>query len=424
LAGVWKWLTSAFERIGADPGDSPELQLKKGVLVAFAFLIGTLAILWGALYTALGEPLAGVIPWTYAVASLASLIVFAVTHRYHLFRVSQLVLILLLPFLLQLVLGGFVNASAVILWSLLAPLGAMLMSGRSQAVRWFAAYVGLVVAVQLAQPFVEVGNTLSNRIVLVFFVMNIVGVSSVTFVTLHYFVGQKDRALALLGLEQEKSERLLLNVLPKEIAALLKDDGHVIAQHYPAVSVLFADIVGFTPLSAELQPEEMVTLLNEVFSHFDSLVAKYQCEKIRTIGDNYMVACGLPIQRPDHAQAMARMALEMNGFVSSVESPGMHRLQFRLGINSGPVVAGVIGRAKFQYDIWGDTVNVASRMESHGVPGRIQITEATYGLIKDAFVCEPRGPIEVKGKGIVQTWFLVGERDQSQTAAQVTVRSG
>jgi guanylate cyclase len=407
---VWSRLVRRFERIGEDPEDSVEIRLQKRVLVAVSALVGGLAVIWGAIYLAYDEPRAALIPWVYSAAVSVSLAVFAVTHRYRWFRFTQLFLILTLPFLLQLALGGFVNASAVIIWSLLAPLGALAISGRPQAILWFAGYAGLVVAAQLIQPSLDIDNNLPQSLVAGFFVMNIVATSGVAFFALHYFVGQKDQAFEMLDLEREKSDRLLLNVLPKEIAELLKENGQTIAARCPAITVLFADVVGFTPLSQGLSPEEVVNLLNDVFSFFDSLVDKYGLEKIRTIGDSYMVASGVPLPRDDHAHALARMALEMTGYVPSIRSPDTPPLVFRLGISSGPAVAGVIGKAKFQYDVWGDTVNTASRMESHGVAGRIQLSAATYELIKDDFVVEPRGVVEVKGKGPMETWFLVGAR--------------
>ncbi len=191
--------------------------------------------------------------------------------------------------------------------------------------------------------------------------------------------------------------------MPESVAAILKEGQRTIADHYDATSVLFADIVGFTPLSEELEPEQMVEALNEVFTYFDNLCASHGVEKIRTIGDAYMVASGVPRRNDDHALAIARLALDMRAFVPGGANMGAERIQFRFGINSGPLVAGVIGHTKFQYDIWGDTVNTASRMESHGFPGKIQITEATYELIKDDFVCTPRGTVDIKGKGATAT---------------------
>jgi guanylate cyclase len=231
----------------------------------------------------------------------------------------------------------------------------------------------------------------------IFFVIVLVGSINVAVPLIVYFMGR-------LRHERERAERLLLNVLPAEVASELKETGSTTARHYDAISVLFADIVGFTPLSAEMEPEEMVDQLNDVFTYFDGLAERYGCEKIRTIGDNYMVAAGVPAPKDDHAQALCQMALGMLEY--STAGP----LSFRLGINSGPAVAGVIGTKKFQYDVWGDTVNTAERMESHGEPGRIQISDATYQLIKDTFSTAPRGPIEVKGKGTLTTWWLEGER--------------
>jgi class 3 adenylate cyclase len=211
--------------------------------------------------------------------------------------------------------------------------------------------------------------------------------------------------LGRLRAERARAEGLLLNVLPATVASELKRHGTTQALRFDEVSVLFADIVGFTPMSVEMAPEEMVAELNRVFSFFDSLVDRYACEKIRTVGDNYMVACGVPTPRREHADAAARIALAM------IEHSEGGRFRFRIGINSGPVVAGVIGRRKFQYDVWGDTVNTASRMESHGVPGKIQITETTRHLLGDRYVCVPRGPVEIKGKGVLETWFLEGVQE-------------
>jgi len=289
------------------------------------------------------------------------------------------------------------------LWSLICPLGAMLFDEPRHAPRWFLAFISLVALSGLLQPYVRFANNLSSELVIFFFAMNLIAVGSLVFMMVFYFVGQKNAF-------QEKSEALLLNILPKEIAAILKNESRTIADHYNDASVLFADMVGFTPLSAELPPVEMVEMLNEVFSFFDSLLDKYSVEKIRTIGDSYMVASGVPRRRPDHAQALARMALEMRDYISTHTFRNGHHLSFRIGINSGSMIAGVIGRRKFVYDVWGDAVNVASRMESHGVGGAVQITQTTYELIKDEFVCEPRGTVNVKGKGEMEVWLVMSAK--------------
>lgn len=222
-----------------------------------------------------------------------------------------------------------------------------------------------------------------------------------------YGVGTADQLEVQLEKEHDKSETLLNNILPEAISARLKTSKDTIADHCEGASILFADVVDFTPMSAKMTPTELVELLNDVFSDFDMLTEKYGLEKIKTIGDCYMVASGVPQPRADHAQVLTNMALDLQERVNNHNYNG-HKLAFRIGLNSGPVVAGVIGRKKFIYDLWGDAVNTASRMESHGSNGHIQITRATYDLIKDDFICEPRGTVDVKGKGEMDVWYVTG----------------
>jgi adenylate cyclase len=209
--------------------------------------------------------------------------------------------------------------------------------------------------------------------------------------------------------EQDKSERLLLNILPEAVARQLKQEHRTIADNFAEATVLFADIVGFTAMSSDIPPREMVTLLNHIFSKFDRLADKHGLEKIKTIGDSYMVVGGLPIERPDHVEAIANMGLDMLTAIEEFNVTQSKPFNIRVGINTGPVVAGVIGVRKFIYDLWGDTVNIASRMESHGVPGQIQVTEAVYGRLKDHYRFECRGAIEVKGKGEMIVYLLLGK---------------
>jgi adenylate cyclase len=395
---------SFVARIGADPNDDDDIRLQKSLLVICAIPFIFAGAAWGIMYILFNEPLAGAIPLSYSIISLFSTIHFGWTRQYRFFRFSQLTLILLLPFFLMVALGGFINSSAVVLWSLICPLGAMLFDEPRRAPRWFLAFTGLVVLSGFLQPYVRFSNNLSSTLVIFFFVMNLIAVGSLVFMMVFYFVGQKN-------MFQQKSEALLLNILPKEIAAILKNESRTIANQYDEASVLFADMVGFTPLSAQLPPVEVVELLNEIFSFFDSLLDKYDVEKIRTIGDSYMVASGVPRGRPDHAQTLVRMALEMRDYISTHSFHNGQRVNFRIGVNSGSMIAGVIGRRKFVYDVWGDAVNIASRMESHGLGGAVQITQATYALIKDEFVCEPRGTVTVKGKGEMEVWLVVSAKE-------------
>ncbi len=374
------------------------------MLLAIVSMIIPAGIVWGSVYMVFGELLAGSIPLAYSAASALTLGLFAVGRDYGLFRFSQLLLILLLPFLLMLALGGFVGGSAVILWGMLSPLGALLLAGRRQALVWALAFLGLAGVSGAVEPFIDRSNSLPPNVAIAFFAMNVGTVALIAFGVLYY-------SLRLLAQERARSERLLLNVLPAEITLILKHEDRTIADEFDSVSVLFADMVGSTALASRCSPTELVDLLNDVFSHFDTLVSKHGLEKIQTIGDSFLVAFGVPKPRADHAQAITRLALDIVAYLSEPRQKE-RGLQFRIGINSGLTVAGVIGRTKFHYDIWGDAVNTASRMESHGEPGKIQITQATYDLIKDEFECESRGAIDVKGKGKMNTWFVQGVRSQ------------
>lgn len=386
--------------IGAAPNETEDLRLQRNLLLIGTLMFIFAGVVWGLTYMFFGEVLAGSIPFSYSVFSALSVVMFALTRRYGFFRFSQLLLILLLPFFLMIALGGFINSSAVILWAFICPLGALLFDEPRNAPRWFLAYLGMLVLSGGIQPYVRLTNGLSAATIITFFVMNLGGVCTFVFVLVSYFVGQKN-------IFQEKAETLLLNVLPKEIAQILKYENRTIADHYDEASILFADMVNFTPMSAEMTPVAMVELLNEIFTRFDGLVEKYDLEKIKTVGDCYMVAAGVPRPRADHAQALARLALEMREFIGTNDFNASRPVDFRIGINSGPVLAGVIGRKKFIYDLWGDAVNLASRMESHGHGGVIQITRATYEHIKDEFVCRSYGTVNVKGKGEMEVWHVM-----------------
>ncbi|MGH2595664.1 MAG: adenylate/guanylate cyclase domain-containing protein [Actinomycetota bacterium] len=395
-------LLTRLAALGFAPDDSEEERLTKAVLTLSASLVGVLSFAWVFTYFAIGQPLSAAIPLAYQIVSLVSLVVFSSTKRVRPFRASQLALILVLPFLLQLSLGGFVPSSGVILWALVGPIGALMFLGATRSLRWFVAYGALVAIAGLLQPALPAPRPVVPQAVIgTFFVMNILGVSTTVFLLLRYFVQERER-------ERAKSERLLLNVLPQAIVARLRDTHGTIADGFDEVTVLFADIVDFTTLSAGAAPAEIVGLLNELFSRFDQLADHHGLEKIKTIGDAYMVAGGIPVARDDHAEAVAEMALDM---VAEIDGRQDGRgLQIRIGIDTGPVVAGVIGLRKFIYDLWGDTVNTASRMESHGLPGGIQVTERTFQRLCDRYRFEERGTVQVKGKGEMRTWLLVGRR--------------
>jgi class 3 adenylate cyclase len=386
--------------------DTDEERLRKSTLTLAVLFIVPVSTVWVVTYLLLDLPLSAAIPFGYQVVAVASLIYFFVTKKYRFFRFSQLLLMLLLPFLLQWSLGGFVASSAVMVWALVSPFGALMFSGARQAVPWFVAYLALTLLSVVIDPSLPTRD-IPSGVGTAFFGLNVVAVSSTAYLLLQYFVRQRERAMAALDekhraleIEQARSERLLLNILPQPIAERLKNEEGVIADSFTDVTVLFGDIVGFTGYSSGRTPEEVVSLLNEVFSRFDRLAEDRGLEKIKTIGDAYMVVGGLPIPRPDHVEAVVEMAIAMQ-----TEARGA-RVELRIGIGTGPVVAGVIGTRKFSYDLWGDTVNTASRMESHGLPGEIQVTEPTFLRARDRFPFVLRGEVNVKGKGPMTTYFV------------------
>ena len=402
--------------LGARPGDSHDERLRQATLIFASVLITLLATIWVTTYLVYGYPVSAAIPGLYQVITLVGLVVLARTGRFGAFRTTQFVAYLVLPALLQVSLGGFVASSGMILWSMFTPLAALALLGTRRSVPWLAVFLAeLVVLAVLDAQLANSSAALPTGLVVAFFVLNVTGVTVSAYVMLAYFVEQRERVHRELQAERERSEKLLLNVLPEPIAERLKAEPGVIAEHHDAVSVLFADIVGFTARSATMSPEEIVALLDQVFSAFDQLADAAGVEKIKTIGDAYMLVGGLPEQRPDHLAAVARTALAMRDEIALIAARSGHSwLAVRIGIDSGPVVAGVIGRRKFIYGLWGDTVNTASRMESHGQPGQIQVTSRVAAALGPEFAVQPRGTIEVKGKGPMATFLL----DRAEPAAE------
>jgi len=399
-------LAARLAAIGEDPSASPEQRLRQGNLILASLGIAILAPAWIATYAAFGLWWAAAIPAMWMLITLVDLAILARTHRYKWFQRVQLAGILTLPFALQWVVGGFVASSAVALWAYVAALGAIMFVDRPNAVRWFAAYaIGIVASVVIESAIAPDVQPLPDAVRTVFFGLNTLGVGAVAWTVTSYFVRERERALEALDMEHARSEALLLNVLPGPIAERLKAGSGVIADAHPAVTVLFADIVNFTVISSQTSPAELVSLLDRTFSAFDELADRYGLEKIKTIGDAYMVVGGIPAPRDDHAEAVATMAMGMLDAVRAIDEDG---LRIRIGIDTGPVVAGVIGRRKFAYDLWGDVVNTASRMESQGLPDRIQVTPAVEARLRGQFHFESRGPIEVKGKGRISPFFLMG----------------
>lgn len=395
-------LIARMATAGIRPSDTDEVRLHKATLSLTTELISLAGLIWAGMYAALGLYRGAVIPLAYSAISAVTLPFAIAANRFDLFRLGQLGMMAFLPFLLQWQLGGIARSGAVVVWSFWTPLYALLTGGSRDWQRWLAVFLALVVAAGIYEGEVAAAAPPIPPIVsAIFFAMNIGGVAVVTMLLMRYVVRERDEA-------QQRSEHLLLNILPQPIAQRLKRDPGAIADAYADATVLFADLVDFSKLSAEMSAQDVVAILNDVFSEFDRLAEQHALEKIKTIGDAYMVVGGLPVPRRDHAGAVAEMALQMLEALDAYAVKTGTRFALRIGIHSGPVVAGVIGRKKFSYDLWGDTVNTASRMESHGIPGRIQVTAETYTRLRDRYLFEDRGRIVVKGKGEMMTYFLVG----------------
>ncbi len=381
-------------------------------------LFALAGLLWAVMYYYYGAKTSAFIPGGYSVISFLSLLIFRWHKNFNIFRTIQLVLILLLPCLLHLSLGDFVSSSAVIIWATLCPLGALAFHNTKAATYCFLLFLTALIAVFfLENKLFPVETKLPDSLVSILFVSNISAVTFLTFYVLRYFVNQNElvkkklkHEQELLAAEREKSEKLLLNILPPSIAQRLKEGEKIIANEHSEVAILFADIVGFTNISQNITPAMLVENLNKIFSYFDNLVEEFGLEKIKTIGDSYMAASGLTEFKQENIRNMADLALAMAAGIQKFSLDGKTNCDVRIGIHAGPVIAGVIGSKKFSYDIWGDAVNTASRMESSGEAGKIQISQKFYEYIKDGYECQYRGQTEIKGKGLMNLYFLVNKK--------------
>ena len=385
--------------------DPVEERRRKVTLVVLTGICFVASIVWGAVYyLILGQTITVLITYGFTVVIGIALLVFLVTKRFGVLLYPFILMILWNPIAMQWSLGGFAASGVLMSWSLLAPFCALMFQSIRQAIWWFLAYlVLLAVSLIFDGQVMQWATPLPHATSMLFFGMNIVGPAVAIFLSMMYFVNAFQR-------EHARSEALLLNILPEPIAERLKAGEVTIADGYSDVTILFADIVDFTKLAARMKPQDLVTLLNKVFSAYDRLTRRHGLEKIKTIGDAYMVVGGLPVPQTDHAAAIADMALEMHEETARLSRDIGEPLSLRIGVDCGPVVAGVIGEQKFAYDLWGDAVNTASRMESQGVADHTQLTESAYQRLKEDYVCEKHGTINVKGKNKMTTYFLTGKR--------------
>jgi class 3 adenylate cyclase len=384
------------------PADSHDTRLQKRLQVAMAIASIPVVGAWGLLFIAQGHARLALWHAGYCVGSLLLVVFVGATKRYSIFRALHPLFVMLAPFGLHLELGGFRGSGGAILWCLLAPIASMMFAG---ARRSWSMFLGMMLLVAIAWvrevPLAPASYVLTPDEVSFHVAFNTIGFVAFLYLSTRYFVSRIDA-------EKARSEALLLNVLPGSIAERLKKEEGTIADRFECATVLFTDIVGFTPLAAKLDAEGVVKLLDEIFSAFDEIAGRFGLEKIKTIGDAYMLVGGVPEARADHAERVADAALAMRDFLERYSSERTLAISMRIGIHAGSVVAGVIGKKKFAYDLWGDTVNTASRMESHGAPGKIHVSDAVRERLGAAYRFEERGAVTLKGKGELRTFWLVG----------------
>lgn len=417
-------------QIKAETLDTEEEKLHKSLLIFAAAFMTFAVMFWLAIYWLLGINFSSNVPLIYQAISVSSLVYYVKSHNFKVFRSIQLTLFLFAPFIMQWSIGSSVTSSGVALWALLAPIGALVVSGWRESIPWFFAYMVMTVISGFFDYYLGAGATTNiplNTIGL-FFALNFAAMSAILYFLVRYFVietekikTQLDQQHALLAEEQKKSERVLFNVLPSNIAERLKNNQGLIADGYADVTVMFADLVNFTQLTEQMSPEQMVGLLNTIFTGFDELSEKYGLEKIKTIGDAYMVVGGLSRERPEYAADMANMALEMIEFVNNHPLLVKRNLGVHIGIAIGPVVAGVIGTKRFIYDLWGDTVNIASRLTDDAGSGHILTDKRTYNRLKLDFLFEPPNILNIKGKGEMPAYRLKGRADMQSNSGKNNV---
>jgi adenylate cyclase len=399
---IWTRTLEGILSIGASDDESESQRSGRRVFMLAFILASLLSIPAVIARFAAGYTWVGVSDLVTLVVPVSLLVVIAVRPTSYV-PVLHVILVLLFasPILDTAMFGGLLPSGVLVIFGLDIALGALLALGLGAGLIWsgvFALSVAYAVVIpRFVNPIYTLDDPAGNA------AFNLIGTGIVTVAVMIYFVRQRDRF-------QQRSDDLLHAILPDPIVARLKDSPGTIANDVPSASVLFADVVDFTPLSADMAPAALVEMLDELFTVFDGFVTELGLEKIKTVGDAYMVAAGVPVPRDDHADAIAGLALQIRDHVSTATFGG-RRLQMRIGIASGPVTAGIIGTQKFAYDLWGDTVNTASRMESSGLAGEIQLAPSTYELLGDRFRCRPRGPVQVKGKAEMMTFLLIERRE-------------
>ncbi len=399
-------IMSTLSKWAYNPTDSDNIRLEKIAAIIVSGACCLAGCVWTIMYYMIfGFGVTSMLPPIFVVVVSTAIIISHYTKNHYVTVYAQIACIMYITALIQWNIGGIFDSGFVLAWAFCGPIAALTFFSLRQASVWFVLYlINIFITVFFNPYFSAHALPVSQEIKLFFFAMNM-GVSTfVVFIFARYFVANTMK-------ERELANRLLLNILPEGIARTLKSKSGTIAEHHENVCVLFADIVGFTEYSSTATPEELVSKLDDIFRKFDALVGKYNLEKIKTIGDAYMLAAGIPVPTDNCPERVADTALEMHEEVEKVQRDSNSSFKIRIGIHCGPIVAGVIGHSKFAYDLWGDTVNVASRLEASSEEGKIHVSEAMRMHLNDKYTLQKRGEIDIKGKGLMETYYLVGRRN-------------
>lgn len=403
LATPYDRLRDLIDRIaslGDRPGDDADLRLRKHALAATMLGLLPASFTWMAIGLAIGRPLLAASSVYFATAMLVGLVALAQIKEFT--RIVRWVLIagMAYVFLGHISLGGMVAGGAPLIWGILAPVSAVLYFDGDRGLKWFGAFAAMVIASIAFDGFItSLVPAKWDDPPLWLIAYNLLGPALILMLLIRYVDGQRLQA-------QRQTSSLLHDMLPAAIASRLARGERLIADTHPSTTVVVADVVDFTGLAATIEPRELLLVLNQLFSIFDRLAARYGLEKIKTVGDAYIAVAGAPVARADHARAAVEMAIEMHRAADRLGGLRRRGIKLRVGVASGPVTAGVIGENKWVYDIWGDTVNVAARMESYGVPGRVQLAPSTRELLGGEVFPITMRTVDVKGKGLMATYLV------------------
>jgi class 3 adenylate cyclase len=400
-------MLNRLKRFAKVEGDSTELGFQKLLILFVASTCCLCGIVWSSLYLfVFGPGFIALLPILFTILVGSALVVAHITRQYKIAVYAQLFCITWITALIEWSIGSFDNSGFVVAWSFLGPIGALIFLSLRQSIIWMLMFVVILIVSVVFKPLLlGVDHAISEPIRIIFYIMNIGVASTVVFSASAWFATS-------IQIEKKRSEELLLNILPETVALELKDTGKVVPKNLDNVTVIFSDFQGFTALAETMDAAELVAEIDLCFSAFDKIISRHGIEKIKTIGDSYMAIGGGLISQECSACKVAIASLEMVEFMNErlrfLNAQNKSGFQMRIGIHTGKVVAGVVGLNKFQYDVWGDTVNFASRLEQNGEVGKVNISAETHGLIKDKFACTYRGRLPVKGKADAEMYFVNG----------------